>query len=59
MGRPGSSILAQASITCLFAREQPDLNWENPRLHEAVYEMMNWWLDRGVDGAEWMHRRDL
>ena len=34
----------------LFAREQADLNWENPRVREAVYEMMNWWLDRGVDG---------
>ena len=34
----------------LFAREQPDLNWENPQVREAVYDMMNWWLDRGVDG---------
>lgn len=34
----------------LFAPEQPDLNWENPEVRGAVYEMMNWWLDRGVDG---------
>ncbi|MFO7691182.1 MAG: alpha-glucosidase [Cryobacterium sp.] len=34
----------------LFARQQPDLNWENPEVREAVYDMMNWWLDRGVDG---------
>ena len=34
----------------LFAREQPDLNWENPEVRAAVYDMMNWWLDRGVDG---------
>ncbi|GAB3518534.1 glycoside hydrolase family 13 protein [Arthrobacter monumenti] len=34
----------------LFARQQPDLNWENPEVRDAVYEMMNWWLDRGVDG---------
>jgi oligo-1,6-glucosidase len=34
----------------LFAAKQPDLNWENPEVREAVYEMMNWWLDRGVDG---------
>ena len=34
----------------LFAREQPDLNWENPQVRDAVYDMMNWWLDRGVDG---------
>ena len=34
----------------LFDREQPDLNWENPEVRSAVYEMMRWWLDRGVDG---------
>ncbi|MCA4131567.1 alpha-glucosidase [Arthrobacter sp. M4] len=34
----------------LFSRKQPDLNWENPHVREAVYAMMNWWLDRGVDG---------
>ncbi|NQX26745.1 alpha-glucosidase [Microbacteriaceae bacterium VKM Ac-2854] len=34
----------------LFAVQQPDLNWENPEVRQAVYAMMNWWLDRGVDG---------
>lgn len=34
----------------LFATQQPDLNWENPEVRQAVYSMMNWWLDRGVDG---------
>ncbi|CAN5122080.1 alpha-glucosidase [soil metagenome] len=34
----------------LFARQQPDLNWENPEVRAAVHEMMRWWLDRGVDG---------
>jgi oligo-1,6-glucosidase len=34
----------------LFSRKQPDLNWENPDVRAAVYDMMNWWLDRGVDG---------
>ncbi|MEA5455787.1 alpha-glucosidase [Sinomonas sp. JGH33] len=34
----------------LFSRKQPDLNWENPEVRESVYEMMRWWLDRGVDG---------
>lgn len=34
----------------LFAKKQPDLNWENPEVREAVYAMMRWWLDRGVDG---------
>src|SRR3712207_6272107 len=34
----------------LFSRKQPDLNWEEPELREAVFAMMRWWLDRGVDG---------
>ncbi len=34
----------------LFAKKQPDLNWENPEVRQAVYAMMRWWLDRGVDG---------
>jgi oligo-1,6-glucosidase len=34
----------------LFDRKQPDLNWENPEVRGAVYAMMRWWLDRGVDG---------
>ncbi|WP_436527411.1 glycoside hydrolase family 13 protein [Actinoplanes sp. HUAS TT8] len=34
----------------LFSRKQPDLNWENPEVRQAVYTMMRWWLDRGVDG---------
>lgn len=34
----------------LFHKKQPDLNWENPELREDVYKMINWWLDRGLDG---------
>ena len=34
----------------LFTRKQPDLNWENPQVRRAVYDVMTWWLDRGVDG---------
>ncbi|TKV57371.1 alpha-glucosidase [Nakamurella flava] len=34
----------------LFSKKQPDLNWENREVREAVYAMMRWWLDRGVDG---------
>jgi oligo-1,6-glucosidase len=34
----------------LFSPRQPDLNWENPEVRRAVYAMMRWWLDRGVDG---------
>lgn len=34
----------------LFAKEQPDLNWDNPEMRQAVYKMMRFWLDKGVDG---------
>jgi len=34
----------------LFSRKQPDLNWENQEVRQAIYAMMRWWLDRGVDG---------
>ncbi|MBA2175851.1 alpha-glucosidase [Halobacillus locisalis] len=34
----------------LFATKQPDLNWENPKLREDIYEMMKFWLDKGMDG---------
>ncbi|WP_414685820.1 glycoside hydrolase family 13 protein [Microbacterium sp. LMI1-1-1.1] len=34
----------------LFDRKQPDLNWENPEVRHAVYDMMRWWLHRGIDG---------
>ncbi|MFZ4276736.1 alpha-glucosidase [Streptomyces arboris] len=33
-----------------FSPKQPDLNWENPAVRQAVHRMMHWWLDRGVDG---------
>ena len=33
-----------------FTKKQPDLNWENDDVRAAVYKMMNWWLERGVDG---------
>ena len=34
----------------LFSPHQPDLNWENPKLRAEVYDMMCWWLDKGIDG---------
>ena len=34
----------------LFTKKQPDLNWENPKVREEVYKMMDWWLQKGVDG---------
>ena len=34
----------------LFSKKQMDLNWENPEVREKIYEMMLWWLDKGIDG---------
>lgn len=34
----------------LFSERQPDLNWENPQVRAALYDMMRWWLDKGIDG---------
>ncbi|CEQ11733.1 glycosyl hydrolase [[Clostridium] sordellii] len=34
----------------LFTKKQPDLNWKNKDMRSAIYEMMNWWLDKGIDG---------
>ena len=34
----------------LFSRKQPDLNWENPKVRAEVYDMMLWWLQKGIDG---------
>lgn len=34
----------------MFAKEQPDLNWENPRLRREIYKMINWWLEKGLAG---------
>lgn len=34
----------------LFAKEQPDLNWENPKVREELFRMVNWWLDKGLAG---------
>jgi oligo-1,6-glucosidase len=34
----------------LFTKKQPDLNWENLRVREEIYKMMDWWLQRGIDG---------
>ncbi len=34
----------------LFSKKQPDLNWENEEMRREIYNMMNWWLDKGIDG---------
>ncbi len=34
----------------LFSQKQPDLNWENPKVRQEVFDMMTWWCDKGIDG---------
>ena len=34
----------------IFAKKQPDLNWQNPALRDEIYRMMSWWLNKGIDG---------
>ena len=34
----------------LFSKKQPDLNWENPKVRQEIYNMMHWWLRKGIDG---------
>ncbi|MED4454165.1 alpha-glucosidase [Metabacillus fastidiosus] len=34
----------------IFSKKQPDLNWENDELRKEIYDMMTWWLEKGVDG---------
>ncbi|NFI05541.1 alpha-glucosidase [Clostridium botulinum] len=34
----------------IFSKRQPDLNWENPEVRNELYKMVNWWLDKGIDG---------
>ena len=34
----------------MFAKEQPDLNWENPVVRQKIYDMVNWWLAKGLAG---------
>ncbi|MCA0971104.1 alpha-glucosidase [Halobacillus litoralis] len=34
----------------VFSTKQPDLNWENPEVREELYDTVNWWLDKGIDG---------
>ncbi|WP_155971111.1 glycoside hydrolase family 13 protein [Paenibacillus sp. Soil522] len=34
----------------IFSKKQPDLNWENPKVRQELYEMVNWWFGKGIDG---------
>lgn len=40
----------QAYYLRLYSKKMPDLNWDNPQVRHEIYEMMTWWLDKGIDG---------
>jgi len=40
----------EAYYLCLFSEEQPDLNWDSHAVREELYDVVSWWLERGVDG---------
>jgi len=42
--------ITQAYYLHYFSRKQPDLNWENPKLRQEVYDIMKFWADKGIDG---------
>jgi oligo-1,6-glucosidase len=42
--------LTDEYFLCLFTKQQPDLNWENPKVREDIYEVMHYWFKKGVDG---------
>ena len=42
--------LTNAYYLHYFSRKQPDLNWENPKLRQEIYDMMKFWADKGMDG---------
>ncbi len=42
--------ISQEYYLHIYARKQPDVNWDNPKLRQNFYRMMRWWLDKGVDG---------
>ncbi|UII19178.1 glycoside hydrolase family 13 protein [Fulvivirga ligni] len=42
--------LTEAYYLHYFSRKQPDLNWENPKVRNEVYDIMKFWLDKGIDG---------
>ncbi len=48
---PGHMTLALTSgIITIFFAEQPDLNWRNPQVKQAMWDAVRFWLDMGVDG---------
>ena len=49
-GGPAWEQVGDRSYYHAYLREQPDLDWRNPEVREAMYDVLRFWLDRGVDG---------
>ena len=46
----GNLMNIQVNIIFIYSVKQPDLNWENKEVRNAIFEMMNWWFNKGIDG---------
>ena len=50
MVQHGNLMKQLINITSIYLVKQPDLNWDNPEVRESVFNMMNWWFEKGIDG---------
>ena len=50
MVQHGNLMKPLINITSIYLVKQPDLNWDNPEVRESVFNMMNWWFEKGIDG---------
>lgn len=48
--RPGNTTPDRYVLPAPVLPKQPDLNWENPKVRDEVFNMMTWWFDKGIDG---------
>ena len=49
-GSTWNMILKHNNIISIYLVKQPDLNWHNPEVRTVIFDMMNWWFDKGIDG---------
>ena len=46
----GNTISLPMNITSIYSQKQPDLNWDHPKVRQEMYEIMDYWFQKGVDG---------